>query len=148
MYAQLDRVTIAQKSGDGPVIVMGWYEPVKGFTATAKQRMGKIGEFAKEAAIKPATSRPRLRQGQNRKVGELTFQLWDGYNSTGLTGAKREKNRGPMLVLTAKISNDKQLFGVAWAPKGEKKPIGEILGAIESVKPGADEGDDKGKDGK
>lgn len=151
VYAQLSSVTIAQKSGDGPVIVMTSYKPEKGFKAT-QQRSDKIGEMAKEAAIKPATSRPQLRTGQPREVDSLKFELWDGFNSTGLTDAKREDKKGPLLVLTAKASDDVQLFGVAWVPKGDKDAIGGILKAIESVKVGAGDGDeddeDKDKDDK
>jgi hypothetical protein len=142
VYAQLEEATVAQVGDAGPVLVLTTFESGK----AAKERVALVESFCELVLIEPP-KRLRFPKRDTRgrddytvtEMAGLEMTLWDR------PAATRGEDKGPLLVLSA-IVGDRDLFGLAFAPKGDDVGTKAILDALQSLEPGEQSAGDSDDD--
>jgi hypothetical protein len=141
-YASLEEAAVVQAGDDGPVLVLTSFEPEKALKVS-KQRKEMVESFASLVLIEPPKGLSLFKPNVNDKIAGLQMRLWEKPN------AKRGDDSGALLILSAQLDN-RELFGVGFAPKDDADGTDSILQAIKSLEKvgGGSDKDDSDKDDK
>lgn len=124
IYAKLEEAAVAQVGDEGPVLVLTSFVPKDKNTSRERTELAK--SFAELVLIEPPRGLALFRAQQKQELAGLKMQFWEKPN------AKRGGDTGALLVISADLE-DRQLFGVGFAPKQDEDGTGEILRAIQSL---------------
>lgn len=136
IYAKLEEATVVQVGDKGAVLVLTSIEPEKGFKAN-QQRNDQAQSLAELVLLEPPGKIALYQPNLTRDIAGLKMKLWERAN------AKRGDDTGGMLVIAATV-DDRELFGVGFAPKDDQEGTAAILSMLETLSAGEAEDDDSG----
>jgi hypothetical protein len=137
IYAKLEEATVAQVGDRGAVLVLTSFAPEKGFKAN-QQRNDQATSLAELVLVEPPGKIALYQPNMKRDIAGLKMKLWER------AGAKRAEDTGGMLIVAASV-DDKELFGIGFAPKDDQEGTKAILAMLETLAPGnGGDGEDAG----
>jgi hypothetical protein len=122
-YALLEEATVAQLADRGAVLVLTSFES----GPDADKRRGELAVSLSELVlVEPPATGKLDKPDQKTDLAGLEMALWER------KGAKRGEDTGALLLLSATI-DDRELFGVGFAPKDDSSGTEQILEALKSI---------------
>lgn len=139
IYAMLEEATVTQVGEEGAVLVVTSMKHESQSYKAKPLRTSMVKSLAELVGIEPP-SRVSFSRPSKRKIGDLKMTLWENE-------AKRNDKKGALLLLSAKV-DDREIFGIAYAPQGDMDGTKAILATLETFKPveaqdGGDESDEE-----
>ena len=126
VYAKLEEATVTQKGDEGAVLVFLSVVPEKNKKKRDTQMNELRTSFSELVLIdKPGSTRPT--KTDKGKLAGLDIEFKE------YSDAKRGKDDGFVLTVTAP-ADDREIFGLAFAPVGDTPGTEAIKGAIASLK--------------
>jgi hypothetical protein len=139
-YAQTPEGTIVQPFEIGSALAMTTFEVDA--KKDKESRDAALEALAKTLTItfpkKPKINWAKPDPANKKKIGELEINLWQ------VETVKRGDRKGPLLIVSAALPDHRALLGIGFVPDDDKTGADEqIMGAVDSIKPGEEAGGKK-----
>ena len=136
-YAKLEEASVTQVGEKGAVLVLTTFKPDKGPNLN-KQRGELAVSLAELVGIDTGGSVSLFNPNSKGDIAGLQMSLWER------SGGSRAEDKGALLILSAE-DEDRELFGIGFAPKDDAdgtKAILETLNTLERGEKAAPKPDD------
>jgi len=132
LYAQEEQGTVTIPDQDaGPLLVFEVHEFDKNSLKRQREYVDKMAALCERFGIKVNKPGVVLMKPVRDKIDDLAFEMWDVYNSKGMTGARKDAT-GAVLIIAAPIES-RHLFGVAFADRDDEASTEFINKSIQTL---------------